>query len=71
MTKMIKIYNAKDAIEAEEIVVLLKGNGIPAYTENAFGGVTAHSMSGFSLYGVDVFVDEAYKEKAKGLIAEW
>ena len=67
---MIKIYNAQDAIEAEEIVALLKENGIPAYSQNASGGVAAHSMSGFSLYGVDIFVDEADAEKAKRLLAE-
>ena len=67
---MTKVYNAQDAIEAEEIVALLKENGIPAYTQNASGGVAAHSMSGFSLYGVDVLVDEADAEKAKGLIAD-
>ena len=67
---MIKIYNAQDAIEAEEIVALLKERGIPAYSQNASGGVAAHSMSGFSLYGVDIFVDEADAEKAKRLLAE-
>ena len=70
MIKMIKIYNAQDAIEAEEIVALLKENGIPAYHQNSPGGVAAHSMSGFSLYGVDIFVDEADAEKAKRLLAE-
>ena len=65
---MIKIFNAQDAIEAEEIIALLKENGIPAYRQNASGGVTAHSMSGFSLYGVDIFVGEADEEKAKRLI---
>ena len=70
MIKMIKIYNAQDAIEAEEIVALLKENGIAAYSQIASGGVAAHSMSGFSLYGVDIFVDEADAEKAKRLLAE-
>ena len=70
MIKMIKIYNAQDAIEAEEIVALLKENGIPAYSQNASGGVAAHSMSGFSLYGVDFFVDDADAEKAKKFIAD-
>ena len=70
MIKMIKIYNAQDAIEAEEIVALLKENGISAYHQNAAGGVTVHSMSDFSLYGVDIFVDEADAEKAKRLLAE-
>ena len=49
----------------QETVSLLKENGIPAYHQNSPGGVAAHSMSGFSLYGVDIFVDEAYAEKAK------
>ena len=67
---MTQIYNAHDAIEAEEIVALLKENGIPAYSQNASGGVAAHSMSGFSLYGVDIFVDDVDAENAKKLIAD-
>ena len=70
MMKMVKIYNAENVIEAEAIVSLLKENGIPAYHQNSPGGVAAHSMSGFSLYGVDIFVDEADAEKAKRLLAE-
>ena len=68
--KMVKIYNAENVVEAEAIVSLLKENGIPAYHQNSSGGVAAHSMSGFSLYGVDIFVDEAYAEKAKKFLAE-
>ena len=67
---MVKIYNAENVVEAEAIVSLLKENGIPAYHQNSPGGVAAHSMSGFSLYGVDIFVDEAYAEKAKKFLAE-
>lgn len=70
MMKMVKIYNAENVVEAEAIVSLLKENGIPAYHQNSPGGVAAHSMSGFSLYGVDIFVDEAYAEKAKKFLAE-
>ena len=70
MMKMVKIYNAENVVEAEAIVSLLKENGIPAYHQNSSGGVAAHSMSGFSLYGVDIFVDEAYAEKAKKFLAE-
>lgn len=68
--KMVKIYNAENVVEAEAIVSLLKENGIPAYHQNSPGGVAAHSMSGFSLYGVDIFVDEADAEKAKRLLTE-
>ena len=67
---MVKIFNAKNVVEAEGIAELLKENGISAYHQNAAGGVTVHSMSGFSLYGVDIFVDEADAEKAKRLLAE-
>ena len=67
---MVKIFNAKNVVEAEEIAELLKENGISAYHQNAAGGVTVHSMSGFSLYGVDIFVDEADAEKAKKLLVE-
>ena len=62
---MVKIYNAENVVEAEAIVSLLKENRIPTYHQNSPGGVAAHSMSGFSLYGVDIFVDEADAEKAK------
>lgn len=68
--KMVKIYNAENVVEAEAIVSLLKENGIPAYHQNSPGGVAAHSMSGFSLYGVDIFVDEADAEKAKRVLSE-
>ena len=68
--KMVKIYNAENVVEVEAIVSLLKENGIPAYHQNSPGGVAAHSMSSFSLYGVDIFVDEADAEKAKRLLAE-
>ena len=67
---MVKIYNAENVVEAEAIVSLLKENGISAYHQTAAGGVTVHSMSDFSLYGVDIFVDEADAEKAKRLLAE-
>ena len=36
---MFKIHNAQDAVEAEEIVALLKENGILAYGQNASDGV--------------------------------
>ena len=68
--KMVKIYNAENVVEVEAIVSLLKENGIPAYHQNSPGGDDAHSMSSFSLDGVDILVDEADAEKAKRLLAE-
>ena len=67
---MVKIYNAENVVEAEAIVSLLKAIGIPAYHQNSSSGVATHSMSGFSLYGVDIFVDDADEEKAKKILTE-
>jgi len=50
---MIKVHNAKDVLEAQEAVSLLKENGIPAYYQEGAGGAAAHSVSGFGLFGVD------------------
>lgn len=61
---MIKVYNARDVLEAQEVVSLLKENGIPAYYQEGAGGVAAHDVSGFGLFGVDVYVDDGDGEKA-------
>ena len=62
---MAKLYNAENVLEAEEIIALLKENDIPAYYQNSASGVIAHEVSGFSLYGVDVFVNDEDLEKAQ------
>ena len=61
---MFKVYNARDVLEAQEVVDILKENDIPAYYQDGSGGVAAHDMSGFGLYGVDVCVDDSDAEKA-------
>ena len=65
---MTKIYNARDIMEAQEVVNILQENGIPAYYQDGSGGVAAHDVSGFGLYGVDVLVDDADAEKAEQVI---
>ncbi|MBO5564177.1 MAG: DUF2007 domain-containing protein [Lachnospiraceae bacterium] len=65
---MIRIYNARDALEAEEVVSILKENGIPAYYQDGAGGVVAHDVSGFGLFGVDVYVDDGDTERASQII---
>lgn len=65
---MVKIYNARDVMEAQEIVNILRENGIPAYHLDGSGGVAAHDISGFGLYGVDVYVDDDDGEKARQVI---
>ena len=65
---MIKIYNARDVLEAQEVVNILQKNGIPAYYQDGSGGVAAHDVSGFGLFGVDVFVGESDEEKASKIL---
>ena len=67
---MIKAYNARDVMEAQEIVDFLKDNGIPAYYQDASGGVVGYTVPGFGLYGVDVYVDESDEERAAEIIGE-
>ena len=51
-----KIYNAKDIVEAGKIIELFKEHGITAFSQEASAKVAMHGMSGFGIYGVDVFV---------------
>ena len=67
---MIKVYNARDIMEAQEIVEFLKENGIPASHHDAAGNVVGYTVTGFGLYGVDIYVDEADRETAAKLIEE-
>ena len=65
---MIKVHNARDVLEAQEAVSLLKENGIPAYYQEGAGGIAVHSVSGFGLFGVDVYVDDSDGEKAAQIL---
>ena len=67
---MIKVYNARDIMDAQEIISILQENGIPAYHQDASGGVVGYYISGFGLYGVDVYVDNADEERATEIIKE-
>ncbi len=67
---MVRIYNARDVLEAQEIVGILKENGIPAFFQDSARGVAGHDVSGFGLFGVDVFIDEPDEEKALKILGE-
>ena len=64
----VKIYNAQIILEALRIVNILEESGIKAYTVDAKDGITMHSMSGFGVYGVDVFIDEADEDEAMTIL---
>ena len=65
---MKKVYNALNVLEAAEVMIVLKEYGIPSYQQNAGAGVVAHDVSGFGLYGVDVFVNDSDSERALEII---
>ena len=63
-TSCTKIYNAKDIVEAGKIIELFKEHGITAFSQEASTNVAMHGMSGFGIYGVDVFVETDEAERA-------
>ena len=68
---MVKIYNARDVVEANRVVNHLWENGIASFYQNAAAGVTAHDVSGFGLFGVDVFVDDKNAEASALILQKW
>ena len=66
----IKIYNAQNIVETEQLVEMLKQNGIVAFSQEAGANVAMHGAPGFGIYGVDIFVKTDDAEKAVQLIKE-
>ncbi len=67
---MDKIYNAQNIVETEQLVEMLKQNGIAAFSQEAGANVAMHGAPGFGIYGVDIFVKTDDAEKAVQLIKE-
>ena len=65
-----KIYNAKDIVEAGKIIELFKEHGITAFSQEASANVAMHGMSGFGIYGVDVFVETDEAETAMQILED-
>ena len=65
-----KIYNAQNIVETEQLVEMLKQNGIAAFSQEAGANVAMHWAPGFGIYGVDIFVKTDDAEKAVQLIKE-
>ena len=59
-----KIYNAQNIVETEQLVEMLKQNGIAAFSQEAGANVAMHGAPGFGIYGVDIFVKTDDAEKA-------
>ena len=52
------------------ITDLLKEHGITAFSQEASANVAMHGMSGFGIYGVDVFVETDEAEKAMQILED-
>lgn len=66
----IKIYNASDEIDARRVLSLLESNNINGYIRDSGPGGYLELTRGFSVYGKDVFVDEADAQEALALLGE-
>ena len=65
-----KIYNAQNIVETEQLVEMLKQNGIAAFSQEAGANIAMHGAPGFGIYGVDIFVKTDDAEKAAELVKE-
>lgn len=67
---MKKAASATDTIEAGMFVNLLKNNGIPAYTVDREGGDYLKVYMGYTVYGIDIYVNEKDYVHASALLRE-
>ena len=66
--KAIKVYTAKDRLEAEMLIDVLKENDIPAYRQGIGSAGIMDIYGGNSTFGEDIFVNEKNVDKALELI---
>lgn len=66
--KPVKVYSAKDKIEADMLIELLDQNGIPAYRKGVAGGDLMDIYAGSSIYGEEIYVNESEVTKANEII---
>lgn len=68
---LVKIYNAKDDLEANIIADILKNSNIACHIQDAGAGEYLNIYYGFTVYGKDIYVDESQADTAKALIEEF
>lgn len=69
-SKIIKIYNARDDIEATLIIDALEKENIFCNTLEAGSGDWMKVTQGFSVYGIDIYVLEENADLAKCIIEQ-
>lgn len=68
--KPIKVYSSAERIEADMLVEALKNNKISAYRQGVGSGAYMDICSGYSVFGEEIYVDEADVQAAKEIIHE-
>lgn len=66
--KPVKVYSSAERIEADMLVMALKDNHISAYRQGVGSGGYLDIYSGNSVFGEEIFVDEADVQAAKEII---
>lgn len=66
--KTIKVYNARDDIEAKMIESYLEQAGIRCYSVESGSGEYMMISQGFSVYGRDIMVNEEDEKAARDII---
>lgn len=66
--KPVKVYSSAERIEADMLVMALKDNHISAYRQGVGSGGYLDIYSGNSVFGEEIFVDEADVQAAKKII---
>ena len=62
--------NTQNIIETEQLMEMLRQNGIMAFSQEASANVAMHGAHGFGIYGMDIFVKTDDAENAVELIKE-
>ena len=68
---LVKVYNAKDGLEANIIADVLKNSEIPCHIQDSGSGEYLNIYYGFSVYGKDIYVDEIHLANAKAIINDF
>ena len=67
---MVKLWNALDPAQEQELLEVLKKNQIACFVKDAGAGEFMKITMGFSLAGRDIYVDEKDANKASRLIGQ-
>ena len=68
--RILTFINRKNIIETEQLMEMLRQNGIMAFSQEASANVAMHGAPGFGIYGMDIFVKTDDAENAVELIKE-